>query len=168
MSGGQTGVDRAALDVALALGLPCGGWCPRGRRAENGRIPDSYPLREIEETSYSARTIRNVADADGTLILAFGPLTGGTLLTKNTAQKLAKPRLVVDLETIHDTQTTQAWLEAENIRVLNVAGPRASQQPRAYELATQFLMRLFSGQKKKVGEPKSRPHRKRPHEARRP
>src|SRR5947209_11260398 len=81
VSGGQTGVDRAALDVALELGLPCGGWCPKGRRSEGGRIPERYPLRETTSAAYPARTRRNVLYSDGTLVLTNGPPTGGTALT---------------------------------------------------------------------------------------
>lgn len=81
ISGGQTGVDRAALDVGLALGLPVGGWCPKGQRAEDSKIPDCYPLVEIPERNYRTRTRRNVEDADGTLILNLGKLDGGTAFT---------------------------------------------------------------------------------------
>jgi len=82
VSGGQTGVDRAALDAALELGLPCGGWCPRGRRAEDGGIPDRYPLAETPTAGYPDRTARNVRDSDGTLILGRGALRGGSALTR--------------------------------------------------------------------------------------
>src|SRR6266571_9073801 len=78
VSGGQTGVDRAALDVALELGIPCGGWCPRGRRAEDGIIPERYPLIETPTTAYPQRTERNVRDSDGTLVLTVGRADGGT------------------------------------------------------------------------------------------
>ena len=85
VSGGQTGVDRAALDAALALGIPCGGWCPKGRKAEDGAIPERYPVAETESAAYEERTRLNVGDADATLILASGPLYGGTGLTAETA-----------------------------------------------------------------------------------
>ena len=91
ISGGQTGVDRAALDVALALGLAVGGGCPKGRRAEDGIIPDRYPLTETPEPNYEARTRRNVEDADGTLILNRGKLDGGTALTAATPARSASP-----------------------------------------------------------------------------
>ena len=80
VSGGQTGVDRAALDVARELAIPSGGWCPKGRKAEDGKIDDSYPLVESPSASYSQRTRWNVRDSDGTLVLTCGKLTGGTLL----------------------------------------------------------------------------------------
>ena len=81
ISGGQTGADRAGLDVALTVGLPIGGWCPQGRRAEDGPIPDGYPLVETAERNYQTRTRRNVEDSDGTLILNLGKLDGGTAFT---------------------------------------------------------------------------------------
>jgi Circularly permutated YpsA SLOG family len=144
VSGGQTGVDRAALDVAIALNLACGGWCPRGRRAEDGRIPQRYPLEETATSSYSSRTIQNVIDSDGTLVLTVGAIRGGTLLTKNTAQKRHKPHLVVDLTKIAEIADVVDWMKKHEIGVLNVAGPRASQAPAAYDLAARFLLKLFS------------------------
>src|SRR5947209_20410690 len=97
VSGGQTGVDRAALDVALALGIPCGGWCPRGRRAEDGPIPERYPLVETPTDEYPERTERNVCDSDGTLILTRGQPDRGTALTARLANRHKKPLYVVDL-----------------------------------------------------------------------
>ena len=143
VSGGQTGVDRASLDVAMALQIPCGGWCPRGRRAEDGRIHERYPLEETDSRSYASRTIQNVIDSDGTLILAFGRVTGGTLLTKNVAEQRRKACLVVDLTEPHEVAAVQDWLREHEIRVLNVAGPRASQAPDAYRLATGILVKLL-------------------------
>ncbi len=96
VSGGQTGVDRAALDVAVSLGLARGGWCPHGRRAEDGRVPDRYPLAETPSPVSLQRTLWNVRDADATLILAAGRLRGGTLLTFRFARRLGKPCLVRD------------------------------------------------------------------------
>ncbi|MFN9985084.1 MAG: putative molybdenum carrier protein, partial [Pirellula sp.] len=98
ISGGQTGVDRAALDAAIELGIPHGGWCPRGRRAEDGAIPTRYQLKEIEGIDYSERTRRNILESDATLILTSGPLQGGTLLTFNLCNKLGRPVRVVQLE----------------------------------------------------------------------
>jgi len=82
ISGGQTGVDRAALDAALSLNIPCGGWCPKGRKSEDGPIPERYPLQETDSASYPVRTEMNVRDSDGTLILTWGRPTGETALTK--------------------------------------------------------------------------------------
>ncbi len=98
ISGGQTGVDRAALDVGLALGLKAGGWCPQGRRAEDGVIPERYPLVETPERNDQARTRRNVEDSDGTLILNRGTLDGGTALTVTHARQIGKSCRVVALE----------------------------------------------------------------------
>ena len=142
VSGGQTGVDRAALDVALELGIPCGGWCPRGRRAEDGLIPDSYPLRESPTANYAERTALNVKDSEGTLILSHGPLRGGTALTKTFAERYRRPCLVVDLRDA-TPQQVHDWLETNSIRVLNVAGPRESSQPGIARQTAAFLRMLF-------------------------
>ena len=147
VSGGQTGVDRAALDVALELGLPCGGWCPRGRRAEDGPIPPRYPLTETGSASYRSRTRRNVEDSDGTVILAWGPLAGGTRFTAAYAERHGRPHVIVDLAqwSDADVQRVRAWLAAHSIRILNVAGPRASQAPDAYAAAHAFMTALLAG-----------------------
>ena len=142
VSGGQTGVDRAALDVALELSIPCGGWCPKGRRAEDGTIPANYPLQESPTTNYAERTALNVKDSDGTLILSSGPLRGGTALTKTFVERYRRPCLVVDLrhaikQQVHD------WMTAHSIRVLNVAGPRESSQPGIRHSAVVFLRGVF-------------------------
>jgi hypothetical protein len=126
ISGGQTGVDRAALDVALELGIPCGGWCSKGRRAEDGIIPPHYPLQETSSTSYQVRTERNVKDSDGTLILTAGPVTGGTARTVKAAQKFKKVYLEIDLSHGGDPEAVRVWLQANPIKTLNVAGPRES------------------------------------------
>lgn len=142
VSGGQTGVDRAALDVALALGIPHGGWCPRGRRAEDGRIPDRYALREHASADYAARTEANVADADATLVLHRGALEGGTRLTCELARRLGKRLLVVDLDRA-DVGAVAAWVAG--VGVLNVAGPRESQRPGVGAAARDFLVGVFAG-----------------------
>lgn len=145
ISGGQTGVDRAALDVARDLRIECGGWCPKGRRAEDGRIPDEYPLRETDSSVYAERTEKNVIDSDGTLILTVGPLAGGTAYTVGCAQRHGKPYHVVDLLRTADPSSARRWLESRPIAVLNVAGPRHSESPQGYTLAYQFLTRLLGG-----------------------
>ncbi len=139
VSGGQTGVDRAALDVALEFGLPCGGWCPLGRRAEDGPIPVEYPLRETPKEKYQQRTRWNVRDSDGTLILTIGSPQGGTELTRKVAERLEKPHLVLDLAETADTRAVADWVSKHRIHVLNVAGPRESTQPGIYEQAAKFL-----------------------------
>ena len=143
LSGGQTGVDRAALDVALELKIPCGGWCPRGRRAEDGTIALQYPLQETTNTDYSQRTKWNVRDADGTLILNLGKLTGGTALTKSVALQQGKPCFVVELNQPTQVAPVVDWLETHAIHVLNIAGPRASTSATIYDEAVKFLRELF-------------------------
>jgi hypothetical protein len=143
LSGGQTGVDRAALDVALELGMPCGGWCPKGRRAEDGAIPERYPLVETGSAAYPPRTRRNVRDADATLALTRGAPTGGTALTVRRAQELGKPCYVADLTRHPDAGAVRAWTRAESIGVLNVAGPRESEAPGIYAEALAFLRQVL-------------------------
>ncbi len=144
VSGGQTGVDRAALDVALALDIPCGGWCPKGRMAEDGAIPNRYPLRETETSEYAERTGLNVRDADGTLVITWAPPTDGTAYTVAMARKHRKPCWVVDLREDEDTNAAAQWLLENRICILNVAGPRASKFPHIHEMAMRFLERLLS------------------------
>ncbi len=146
VSGGQTGVDRAALDVAMGLGLPCGGWCPRGRKAEDGPIAPRYPLKETISASYRVRTERNVRDSDAVLILTWGPPREGTALTQRLAEEYGKPCFVVDLSLDSDPETVRAWLKENEIGCLDIAGPRESQFPGIYEKAALFLRGLFSGQ----------------------
>jgi len=143
ISGGQTGVDRAALDAALELGIACGGWCPRGRRAEDGPLDTRYPLDETQSADYRERTQRNVETSDGTLILAHGALTGGTALTYRVARERNKPCLVVDLARANTTDTVCRWLTRNGVKRLNVAGPRESTKPGIYARALDFLRRLL-------------------------
>ncbi|MGB9700957.1 MAG: putative molybdenum carrier protein [Thermodesulfobacteriota bacterium] len=144
ISGGQTGVDRAALDVALELGIPCGGWCPQGRRAEDGIIPFRYPLEEASSPAYPLRTELNVQDADGTLIITWSTPMGGTALTIKLAQKYRKPYLVVDLAQEANVILVREWLDHHKVQVLNIAGPRESEVPGIYGHTTLFLKKLFS------------------------
>ena len=149
VSGGQTGVDRAALDAALEADLDCGGWCPQGRRAEDGPIPEKYPLSETESGAYIARTRLNVEDSDGTLIVTRGRPTGGTRRTAEHARFIGKPLHVVDLKSSPDDAEAhladvRAWIAENDIRVLNVAGPRESTRPGINEAAMAFLRPLLS------------------------
>ena len=152
ISGGQTGVDRAALDVALELGIPCGGWCPKGRRSEDGVIPERYPLKETSSSSYSARTEMNVKDSDGTLILTWGPVTGGTARTLEFTKKFKKPHLVVDLSKREEPDIVKEWGQQNSLRILNVAGPRESKVPGIHARAAEFLIRLLMEKKIRKGE----------------
>jgi hypothetical protein len=147
VSGGQTGVDRAALDVALELGIPCGGWCPQGRRAEDGVIAKKYPLRETPTAEYAERTEWNVRESDGTLVLTRGePAIGsGTAFTIELARVYRRPHLIVDLVSPVPAQTVRGWIGENRIRVLNVAGPRAEGNRGIYKQAVRFLRKVFSG-----------------------
>jgi hypothetical protein len=129
ISGGQTGVDRGALDAALAVRFPCGGWCPADRSAEDGTIPDRFPLTPLPQGGYRARTRQNVLDCDGTVIFAPGELTGGTLLTAQFCRQHGKPLVVIDDATMteaHAAEAVRRFVDAHSVQVLNVAGPRAS------------------------------------------
>ena len=143
VSGGQTGVDRAALDVALELGLPCGGWCPRGRRAEDGLLAARYPLTETPWSGYPQRTAWNVRDSDGTLVLTSGRPDRGTALTVELAARQRRPCLVVDLGA-PDVEAVRAWARDNGVGTLNVAGPRESSAPGVYARAAEFLRRLLA------------------------
>ncbi len=143
VSGGQTGVDRAALDVALELGLPCGGWCPKGRRALDGPIPPRYPLQETASPDYRVRTRLNVRDSDGTLILNCGELSGGTAYTLQVSEELEKPFLVVNVDDPADPVVVRQWMENSHIRTLNIAGPRENKCPGIYQQARSFLLTLL-------------------------
>ena len=139
VSGGQTGVDRAALDVAREAGLELGGWCPAGRRAEDGPIAAHYPLRATPSADPAERTGWNVRDSDGTLVLTTGPLHGGTERTVQAAHAHRKPLLVVELARGEDPAYVAEWIAERGIRVLNVAGPRESEVPGIHERAAAFL-----------------------------
>lgn len=139
ISGGQTGVDRAALDVALKLGVPCGGWCPRGRRAEDGPLKEVYPLQETPSYDYTQRTRWNVRDSDGTVVLYKGSLSGGSALTVKLAKKHDKPCLVIDLCEDSSPEILLDWVKRHKVRTLNVAGTRESGSAGIYDEACQFL-----------------------------
>jgi Circularly permutated YpsA SLOG family len=169
ISGGQTGVDRGALDAALKSGIECGEWCPAGRLAEDWIIPPRYPVLELANASYSDRTRRNVADADATLIICAGELSGGTRETLEFCREMAKPHLVIDCEqyafdaaieiaarfscALSSRADARDLTDVRERRdetrgpsrslgmtaVLNVAGPRASQWPEGHEIARQMI-----------------------------
>jgi hypothetical protein len=146
VSGGQTGVDRAALDAAIKLGIAHGGWVPKGRLAEDGPLPETYHLRETSTAVYAERTEKNVIDSDGTLIISRGELTGGSEATRESALKHERPWLHVDLSRMSAFMSAVRiadWLRAHGIRILNVAGPRASKDPRIYRDALSLLECVF-------------------------
>ena len=148
ISGGQTGADRAALDAALELGVPIGGWVPKGRKAEDGPIPDRYPgLRETDTDVYETRTRWNVRDSDATLILSHGALAGGSKVTESFAREMGKPVLHVDLLTMSMDDAVVAigeWLRDIEGDTLNVAGSRASGDSAIYEATRKVLTRVLS------------------------
>ena len=150
VSGGQTGVDRAGLEAAIALGLPYGGWVPKGRLAEDGAVPPRYVgMQEHSSSNYAVRTKANVRDSDATLIIApCLPLTGGTMLTLRTAEPLSRPHHVACLDAANAMDEATSWLRSfqpvDRPFVLNVAGPRESGAPGIQERATAFLCQLLS------------------------
>jgi hypothetical protein len=142
VSGGQTGADRAALDVAIEHGVKHGGWCPQGRAAEDGLISDRYELQELADGGYQQRTKQNVIDSDGTLILNLGELDGGSLETLRFAEKYEKPHLVLQLDQgvgKKETEMVRTWLDKQPLAILNVAGPRESKRPGIYSLTFDLL-----------------------------
>ncbi len=136
-------MDRAALDVALERGLPTGGWCPKGRLAEDGKIPMIYRLKETPSPHYAQRTRWNVRDADGTLILACNEPTGGTALTIHISQSMHKPYYVIDLTAPEDPSHVASWISHMDIAILNVAGPRESICPGIYQKAFDWLQNML-------------------------
>lgn len=146
VSGGQTGADRAALDFAIVRGIEHGGWCPAGRRAEDGPVAAKYLLTETESEGYRARTVCNVRDSDATLILNLGELEGGSLETQRIAERRHKPVRVVQLDspvTDADLEALRDWLRINAVARLNVAGPRESKRPGMYEAVRALLECLF-------------------------
>ena len=148
ISGGQTGADRAALDGAIEFGIPHGGWVPKGRMTEAGRLPEKYVMQETTSISYAERTEMNVVDSDATLILSHGRVAGGSAVTLDMARKHRKPCLHMDLESLDEDKAAEViinWVDARGIKVLNVAGPRASEDPGIYEAARKVLALTILG-----------------------
>lgn len=136
VSGGQTGADRAGLDAAIACGIPHGGWCPKGRKAEDGTIPEQYQLTETEGESYLARTERNVKKSDGTAIFTLGELAGGSTRTADFARRHRKPWKHFRLEAESDEHAADAlreFITEAGIKVLNIAGSSESRESGLYE-----------------------------------
>lgn len=143
VSGGQTGVDRAALDAALERGVAVGGWCPCGRRAEDGSIGDRYPLRETPSQVYEQRTDWNVRDSDATLILLVGEPMRGTMETIVAARRHKKNYRLIQLGEAAGVEDVRDWIVAAGAAVLNIAGPRESEVPGIYGSAYTFVARLL-------------------------
>jgi len=146
VSGGQTGADQAALDVAIEKGISHGGWIPKGRLTEAGILPEKYHLTEMETTSYPMRTEQNVIDSDGTLIISHGKLTGGSHYTREMAEKHGKPWIHIDAEAMHLEQAVKSiwpWISANGIEILNVAGTKASKDAKIYPTTKAILEALL-------------------------
>ena len=142
ISGGQTGVDRAALDVAIKNGVECGGWCPAGRLDEFGSIPDRYPLKELEQGSFAERTLRNVKDSEGSVIIYFDKLHGGTEFTVECCKQLRRPHKLIGAAKTSAEDAAKLIVDLvrkHKIDVLNVAGPRQSEWAGGYDYASQVL-----------------------------
>jgi hypothetical protein len=142
ISGGQTGVDRAALDAAMKHGLECGGWCPGGRLDEFGRIPDRYPLKELEGGSFAERTLQNVKDSDGTVVIYFGQLRGGTAFTVQCCIEQKCPHQLIDAAKTSPEDAAKLLVDlvrADKIFILNVAGPRQSEWEDGYDFTFRAL-----------------------------
>lgn len=149
ISGGQTGVDRAALDAAIALGINHGGWCPKGRLAEDGTIDIKYNLKETTTEKYPQRTDWNVRDSDGTLIISNKKSSRGTSLTIRCCNSRNKPVLSVnpdsdEIATSLNGSMISKWIKDHNIKVLNVAGPRESSSQGIYDKSFQLLTKVFT------------------------
>lgn len=152
VSGGQTGADRAALDVAILWPIAYGGWIPKGRLAENGKIPSIYTdLTESASDDYAVRTALNVADSDGTIIFSHGEIHGGTQFTLEQAITKNKPYIHIDFSTLNSTSYSSlinsvlSWIAINSIKKLNIAGPRSSDDPRIYDAVRLFLIGILQG-----------------------
>ena len=146
ISGGQTGVDRGVLDACLANKFPCGGWCPKGSLAEDGKIDPKYPLTETQDRNYDTRTLKNVQDSTDTLIIARENLSGGTLLTYQTASEQNKPIFIVSPDMAELNKTVSEivyWITENKIDILNVAGPRSSEWKQGYHFSHQIISVLI-------------------------
>jgi len=142
ISGGQTGVDRAALDVALRHGIECGGWCPAGRLDECGKIPDHYPVQELQGGGFTERTLQNVKDSDGTVVIYAGELRGGTEQTVRFCVELQQPHQLIDASRVATEDAAKLiadFVRKNEINILSVAGPRQSEWPEGYDYASRAL-----------------------------
>jgi Circularly permutated YpsA SLOG family len=142
ISGGQTGVDRAALDVALRHGIDCGGWCPAGRLDEFGKIPDHYPIQELPGGGFTERTLQNVKDSDGTVVIYSVELRGGTEQSVYSCLQLKRPHELIDASKISAERAAKLigdFVDKNKINILNVAGPRQSEWSEGYAYVSRAL-----------------------------
>lgn len=147
ISGAQTGVDHAALDAAFAFGVPCGGWVPTGRRDEDGIIPPHYPMQELKDGGYKQRTIQNLCDADGTLILYFETLEGGTEQMLYRCIKQHRPYHLIngtEVSAERAAELVERFIRTNGLRSLNVAGPRGSKKPEGYDYTVAVISKLLT------------------------
>jgi Circularly permutated YpsA SLOG family len=146
VSGGETGVDRAALDAALAADFRCGGWAPGDRMAADGLIGERYPLAVLPKGGYRQRTRQNVVDSDGTAIFYYETLKGGTRLTRNLCALEKKPYVLLDARKMMVAEAVEAvvrFVEDHGIRTLNVAGPRLSGWAEGYGFALSVMAEVI-------------------------
>ena len=149
ISGGQTGADQAGLDVAIEQGIRHGGWIPKGRKTEEGPLPEKYKLKEMKTAGYPKRTEKNILDSEGTVIFTYGKLSGGSQLTVELCKSHGFPWLHVDFDQLTVAQACdmlRGWLEEHSISVLNVAGSRASKAPGIYEAVKEVLGKVLGTQ----------------------
>ncbi|HXY61195.1 MAG TPA: putative molybdenum carrier protein [Chthoniobacterales bacterium] len=150
VSGGQTGVDRAALDVALKHHIPCGGWCPEGRTDEDGKIPDRYPMKALKKGGPQERTSRNVQDSDGTIVIYFHELSGGTAYTAGCCIEQQQPYRLIDAAKYSPEDAVPlmaAFMRDHDVEILNVAGPRQSEWAGGYDYTFRAINVLLSRMK---------------------
>lgn len=145
ISGGQSGVDRAALDFCLENNIPSGGWCPKGRIAEDGSIADFYPLKETRTANYEERTRLNIIDSDASLVLYDSKMDKGTLYSLATIKIFDKPYLQIDFSVENELVSISNWLEDNKISTINIVGPRESENPGIYFMVKSFLKELWKG-----------------------
>ena len=145
ISGAQTGVDRAGIDAAIESGVDYGGWLPHGRKAEDGIVPKEYTkLQEIIGGNYPERTKQNVIDSDGTVIFGYGRLTTGSALTRKFAKQYNKPYLHIDLDIIKEpVSVIKDWIVDRDIKVLNIAGRKASKAPGIYDKVKDIIRQVL-------------------------